>query len=135
MAMTWKQVSRLGCKLPEVEEGIWFRTPALKVRGKSFCRLREDAETIVFILESVDEQEFLIESQKKIFFITDHYRGYAAVCARLSALTPPVCEDRLRKSWLNKAPKKLVKEFLAADGGTPEQLVAKSARRRARSNR
>jgi len=138
MAISWKRVSQLGCKLPEVAEDIWFRTPALKVRGKSFCRLREDAETLVFILESVDEQEFLIETQPEIYFITDHYRGYAAVVARLSALTPEECASRLRKSWLNKAPKTLVKQFLAVDRGetqptakpTKRKATKKSARRR-----
>src|ERR687887_106609 len=39
--MTWEQLSRLGRELPEVVEGTWFRTPALKVRGKSFVRLKE----------------------------------------------------------------------------------------------
>ena len=114
MAMTWKQVSKLGCKLPEVVEDIWYRTSALKVAGKGFVRLREDGQNVVFLLESVEEQEFLLETQSRIYHITDHYRGYGAVLARLTALTPPACEARLRKSWLLKAPKKLVKEFLGA---------------------
>jgi hypothetical protein len=38
----WSDVVALGLRLPEVEEGTWFRTPCLRVRKKSFCRMRED---------------------------------------------------------------------------------------------
>jgi hypothetical protein len=56
--MKWEKVAELGVALPEVTEGIWFRTPALQVRGKSFCRLRKEGDVIVFLTENVDEQEF-----------------------------------------------------------------------------
>ncbi len=111
--MTWKQLCKLGRALPEVDEGIWFRTPALKVRGKSFVRLREDNETVVFLVESVDEQEGLIETRPKIYYITDHYRGYPAVLARLAALPVPEARVRLERAWRIKAPKRLVAQLEA----------------------
>jgi hypothetical protein len=37
-------VRRLALALPEVEERTWFRTPAWKVRKKSFARTRLIAE-------------------------------------------------------------------------------------------
>lgn len=107
--MTWKELARLALTLPEVAEGTWFRTPSLEVRGKSFVRLKEDGKNVVFLLESVDEQEFLIEAAPKLFFITDHYRGYPAVLARLSALRPSEAKRRLIVAWRQKAPKKLLK--------------------------
>lgn len=109
--MKWEQICKIGRELPEVVEDIWFRTPALKVRGKSFVRLKEDGESVVFLLESVDEQEFLIEAQSDIYFITDHYRGYPAVLARLAALRVPECRLRLERAWRLKAPKSLVKQL------------------------
>ncbi|TKC90777.1 MmcQ/YjbR family DNA-binding protein [Polyangium fumosum] len=109
--MKWEQVSKLARELPEVVEDIWFRTPAMKVRGKGFCRLREEGDVIVFLTESVDEQAFLIENRPDIYFITDHYRGYAAVLARLPALTVPECRLRLERAWRLKAPKALLKAF------------------------
>ena len=112
--MKWEQLVQLGCELPEVEEGIWFRTPALKVRGKSFVRLKEDGESVVFILGSVDEQEFLTKAQPGIYFITDHYRGWPAVLARLAQLRVPECRLRLEQGWRLKAPRALVKQLDAA---------------------
>lgn len=122
--MNWEQLCKLGLALPEVVEDIWYRTPALKVRGKAFVRLKEDGESVVFLLESVEEQELLIEAQPDIYFITDHYRGYPAVLARLSALRAPECRVRLERAWRLKAPKTLVKQL---DQGP----AAKPPRRRA----
>ncbi|WP_437568587.1 MmcQ/YjbR family DNA-binding protein [Sorangium sp. So ce542] len=109
--MNWEQLCKLGLALPEVVEDVWYRTPALKVRGKAFVRLKEDGQSVVFLLESVDEQEFLIEAQPDIYFITDHYRGYPAVLARLSALRAPECRMRLERAWRLKAPKTLAKQL------------------------
>jgi hypothetical protein len=127
--MKWEQLSKLGQELPEVVEDIWFRTPALKVRGKSFVRLKEDGRSVVFLLESVDEQEFLIEAQADIYFITDHYRGYPAVLARLSALRLPEARMRLERAWRLKAPKKLVAAFDANPGVRGEREPARARSR------
>jgi hypothetical protein len=129
MGMTWDALADLGVRLPEVVRDIWFRTPALKVRGKSFVRLKEDGKSVVFLLESVDEQEFLIEARPKLYFITDHYRGYPAVLARLDALTPAECRLRLERGYRLKAPKTLVKLL---DGGAPATSAPARPRRAAK---
>lgn len=135
MALTWKALCKLGLSLPEVVEDIWFRTPALKVRGKSFVRLKEDGESVVFLLESVDEQEFLIEAQPNVYFITDHYRGYPAVLARLAALSSAECRLRLERAYRLKAPKSLLKkpntETTKKRPATARSSAARKAKRRA----
>ena len=119
--MKWEQLVKIGCELPEVEEGIWFRTPALKVRGKSFVRLKEDGQSVVFLLDSVDEQEFLTMAQSELYFITDHYRGYPMVLARLSKLPVAECRRRLEQGWRLKAPKKLVAQLQPAQSKPPRR--------------
>lgn len=116
MSIRWDQLCKLGLALPEVVEDIWYRTPALKIRGKAFVRIKEDGQSVVFLLESVDEQEALIEARPDIYHITDHYRGYAAVMARLSALSTAECRLRLERAWRLKAPRTLVKQL---DGQAP----------------
>ena len=116
--MTWEQLCKLGLQLPEVVEDIWYRTPALKVRGKAFVRLKEDGESVVFLLDSVDEQEFLIAAMPSVYFITDHYRGYPAVLAKLSALRTPEARLRSDQAWEIKAPKSLARQRV---GGPPDR--------------
>ena len=109
--MNWAQLCKLGHALPEVDEGIWYRTPCLEVRGKRFVRLKEDGVTVVFILESVDEQDALIEGNPEVYFITDHYRGWPAVLARLAKLRVGEARVRLERGWRLKAPRALLTAF------------------------
>jgi hypothetical protein len=106
--VNWKQLVALGRALPEVKEGIWYRTPSLEVRGKSFIRLKEDGENVVFLVDSIDEQEALIAALPDVYFITDHYRGSTAVLARLATLTATEARVRLERAWRKKAPKALL---------------------------
>ena len=55
--MKWEQLCKLGRELPEVDEWIWYRTPSLAVRRKSFVRLEEDGTSVVFLVDDVDEQQ------------------------------------------------------------------------------
>jgi hypothetical protein len=109
--MTWKQLCKLGRALPEVVEESWYGTPALKVRSKGFCRLKENGQDVVFMLESVEEQEALIDARPALYFITEHYRGWASVLARLTVLDVAECRVRLERGWRLKAPRALVKAF------------------------
>jgi hypothetical protein len=109
--LKWEKLVELGRELPEVDEGIWFRTPCLRVREKSFARLKEDGKSVVFLLASLEEQEILIEAQSDIYFITDHYKGWPAVLARLAKLRPAECRYRLEQAWRSKAPRRLVAEL------------------------
>ena len=109
--MNWAALVKLGCELPEVAEGQWYRTPALMVRGKGFVRLKEDGKSVVFLLEHLGEQQALIASQPELYFITDHYRKTAAVLAHLSALRVGDVRWRLEQAWRVKAPQPLVREY------------------------
>jgi hypothetical protein len=107
--MKWPQLVKLGRALPEVVLDSWYGTPALKVRGKGFVRLKEDGADVVFVTDGVDEQEALCEARPDVFHITDHYRGHPAVLARLAALTPADARARLEVAWRRKAPAALVR--------------------------
>jgi len=43
----WKTVVELGLKLPLVEEGLWMKSPCLRVKTRCFVRVWEDLETLV----------------------------------------------------------------------------------------
>jgi len=124
--MTWQQLCDLGGELPEVVEGMWFRTPSLEIRGKSFVRLKEDGESVVFLTDSVDEQQFLIRSRPSIYFITPHYSGYPAVLARLKTFSKSEARLRLEVAWRVRAPRTLVRQLDAAGA---EQTKTRKARK------
>lgn len=95
--------------LPETEEGLWYGTPAFKVRGKGFTRLK-DAGALVLMCP-LDEKELLLEAAPDIFFETDHYKGWPAILVRLAAISPEELRLRLERSWRQKAPKRLIEQL------------------------
>ena len=101
--------------LPGVEEGTWFGTPALKVAGKGFLRLR--APDILVLLCPHEEKEMLLAAAPEIYFETDHYKGWPALLARLPKLTPDELRHRIERAWRHKAPKTLVRERDGAPSG------------------
>jgi hypothetical protein len=103
------RVRAAAAHLPEVEESTWVGTPSLKVRGKSFARLK-DADTLV-VLCTLDEKEMLMEVDPEVYFETDHYKGWPAVLVRLRRIKAPQLRHRLEQAWRLKAPKRLVAEF------------------------
>jgi len=108
-----KRVARIGhaLGLPELSEGTSYGTPALKVRYKSFTRLK-DPETLVLLIP-LEQKEFLMEVAPEIYFETDHYRGWPAVLVRLAAISDEELSQRLIDSWRHKAPKRLAKAFFS----------------------
>jgi hypothetical protein len=103
------RVRTAAARLPEVEESTWYGTPALKVGGKGFARLK-DAETLV-VLCALDEKEVLMEADPEVYFETDHYKGWPAVLVRLENVSASQLRHRLEQAWRFRAPKRLVADF------------------------
>jgi hypothetical protein len=122
--VTWESVLQAGLRLPAVEEGVSYGTPALRVRGKLFVRLKEDGETIV-LRTDLAERDHLIAAAPGLFFLTDHYRDYPWVLVRLSAVDPADLETLLSDAWRRVAPKTLVR---ARDTGATEPQKKRARR-------
>ena len=100
-----------GRRLPEVEEGTWFRTPCLRVRKKSFCRMKEDGETLVVRVVDLEDKEALLRSDPEVFFTTPHYDGYAYVLVRLARADPAMLAELIEDAWRLSAPKRVLAAY------------------------
>lgn len=114
---TWDTVRASARALPGVEEGTSYGTPALKVRGKLFIRLKEDGETIVVRTDSF-ERDHLLRTSPGTFFITDHYRDYPWVLVRLGNVEDGQLRDLVESAWRRTAPKRLRDDLDAQRPGT-----------------
>ena len=91
--------------LAEVERSTSYRTPALKVGGKSFVRLKD--KDVLVLLCPMEQKTLLMEISPDIYFETDHYIGYSAVLVRLDKIDDEELSLRLEDAWTFKAPKRL----------------------------
>ena len=108
---TWDEVIALcEAELPEVERSTSYGTPALKVKGKLFARLKEDEERIVIFVDFI-EREAMTQENPDAYIVTDHYRDYPMMLIDLDAVADDELREVLIESWRRRAPKKLLAEF------------------------
>ncbi|MDB5445591.1 MAG: hypothetical protein JWQ97_908 [Phenylobacterium sp.] len=112
--MTVDEMREIVLAFPGVEEGMSYGSPAFKVNGKFFTRLRRDDQSVVLMGVSFDEREMLMEAESKTFHFTAHYKDYPCVLARIATLHPGSFRNFLERRWRTIAPKKLVKDWDAA---------------------
>jgi len=108
--ITLDQVRRIALSLPEAEEGTSYGTPAFKVRGKLFVRLRPEGELLVVKVDR-DERAALITSAPDIYSVTDHYRNYPWILVSLANVSIAELEERVTDAWRMTAPAKLRAQF------------------------
>jgi hypothetical protein len=113
---TWDDVVEIGTRLPGVEVGTSFRTPALRVRGKGMCRLRTNPDALVLRVADLGEREALLQGQPDVFFSTPHYDGYPYVLVRLQLVDPVELGELLEEAWRVFAAKRVVKAYDAERG-------------------
>ena len=60
-------------------------------------------------VSSIDERDMLIEAEPSLFHVTDHYRDYPMVLARLGKLDVGTLKAMLERRWREIYPKKMLK--------------------------
>jgi hypothetical protein len=117
--VTIETVRRLVLALPEVEEtasrspGIWFGTPAFKVRGKLITCPRPEGDVLV-VKVGDGYREALLETRPDTFYITPHYAGSPYLLVRMAMVEEDELRGLLVDAWRLSAPKRLVVAFDAA---------------------
>jgi hypothetical protein len=96
--VTFETVRRIGLAFPNTEEGTSYGTPALKVKGKLFSRLKEDGESIVIHMP-FERRDDMMKEDPDAYYITDHYRKYPYMLVRLSKISEQALSDLLQGSY------------------------------------
>ena len=101
-ASVFSRVRQFGLKLPNVEEGTSFGSPALKVGGTMFACIptnkQAEPDSIVVRL-SFTERDLRLSFAPSIYYIKPHYDGYTCVLARVKLLDDDALKELLETSW------------------------------------
>jgi hypothetical protein len=124
-------VRRLALALPETSEKIrtqgdvhWRVKDKLFVwerplRKSDLAALGDAAPTGTILgvrVADVGVKEVLVEAQPEIYFTTPHFSGYPAVLVKLDTIDLAELEEIIVEAWLNRAPARLAKTYLEAEG-------------------
>lgn len=109
--MTREEVRDLLLALPDTEEGTSYGYPSFKAGGKFLTRIRDEDDSLVVYVPSTDERDMLIEAEPQTFHLTDHYRSYPIVLARIAGVDPAWLKAHMIRRWRRVASKKVVKAW------------------------
>lgn len=96
--MTFRSVRPIGLRLPGVEEGTMYGTPALKLGKRLIACIASNkaAEPGTLVVRTDFEQrDALIEEAPDTYYLKEHYKTYPVVLVRLSKVSPDAIRDLL----------------------------------------
>jgi len=116
----WKQIVAKASRWPGTTVDTWYRTDALKVGGKGFCRMWSEREyvrneisdtEVLVVMCDVDEKPDLIEASNGLLFETPHYEGHGVVLISLADADLDDVLGYLEDAYRLKASPALLREF------------------------
>jgi hypothetical protein len=87
--------------------------PAYRIGKKFFTRVRDEDDSLVVYVDSIDERDMLVESDPALFHFTDHYRDWPIVLVRLQKASAKLVRAMLDRRFRVIATKKLLAEWEA----------------------
>jgi hypothetical protein len=130
-----KQFHDVVMSFPETETGTSYGHPSYKSFGKFLTRLRTEDDSVVLGCVPLDEREMLLEADPETFHLTDHYRNYSYVLARLKRLDAKTLRGYLTRQWRHNAPKKWLKAWDEGQMPAPAAKASAKAKRKAGSRK
>jgi hypothetical protein len=100
--VTFDIVREIGLKLPDVEEGTMYGSPALKVRGNllTCLAIHKSAEPGTLAVRiDFDQRAGLLDEAPETYYLTEHYVNYPVVLVRLSQIRSDQLRDLLGSAW------------------------------------
>lgn len=99
---------KIALSLPGATETLWFNKPAVFIHGQFLTKVHDKEEAMVLRVGSMEMRDMMLEAEPSLFYITDHYRSFPFVLARLSALDKKTLKTMLvgRAAQLAAMPQK-----------------------------
>ncbi|MBV8978038.1 MAG: MmcQ/YjbR family DNA-binding protein [Alphaproteobacteria bacterium] len=107
MSVSKAQYQKIALSFPGAIAASSYGKPSVLIGKKFFTRWRDEENSIVLIVDSIDERDMLLEADPKTFFITEHYRNYPSVLANASKIDAKTLRGMLERRWQKLAPKRL----------------------------
>jgi hypothetical protein len=107
---------KIALAIPGAYEKLWFHKPAVFAHDRFLTKVHHKEEAMVLQVGSMEMRDMMLEAEPRLFYITDHYRNFPFVLARLTALTPKALKEMLtgRARQLAEMPKKKAKKAAPA---------------------
>ncbi len=95
MPLTRAEARKIALAVEGASEGPYFGKPAVFVAEKFLTRVHTKEEAMVLAVGSMEMRDVMLEAEPKLFYITDHYKKFPYLLARLSKLDKATLKELL----------------------------------------
>jgi hypothetical protein len=100
MPLTRAEARKIALSFEGTSEGPYFNKPAIFFGETFLTRVHTKEEAMVLAIGSMEMRDMMLEAEPKLFYITDHYRKFPYLLARLSKLDKTVLKELLNARLL-----------------------------------
>ena len=100
MPLTRAEARKIALSFDGATEGPYFGKPAVFVAEKFLTRVHTKEEAMVLAIGSMEMRDVMLEAEPRIFYITDHYKSFPYLLARLSKLDKTTLKELLNARLL-----------------------------------
>ena len=119
MPLTKAEARKIALSFDGASEGPYFGKPAIFVNEEYLTRVHDKEDAVVLRTGSIEMRDVMLEAEPKLFYITDHYKSFPVILARLAKLDRKALQDllaarvsRITEKTAKKRPKKPVAKKL-----------------------
>jgi hypothetical protein len=105
MPLTRVEARKIALSFDGASEGPYFGKPAIFVAEKFLTRVHTKEEAMVLAIGSMEMRDVMLEAEPGLFYITDHYKNFPYLLARLARLDKKTLQDLLNARLLQIAAK------------------------------
>jgi len=87
------EARKIMLSIPGTDERLWFNQPSVFIHDRFLAKTHHKEDAVTLQVGSMEMRDMMLEAEPKLFYITDHYRNFPFVLARLSALTPTLLKQ------------------------------------------
>ena len=106
MPLTKAEARKIALSVEGATEGPYFGKPAVFVAEKFLTRVHTKEDAMVLHIGSMEMRDVMLEAEPKLFYITDHYKSFPYLLARLSKLDKATLKELLNARLLQIEAKK-----------------------------
>jgi hypothetical protein len=108
MPLTKTEARRIMLATKGVSEGPYFGKPSVFYGDAFVARVHDKEEAVALRVGTIEMRDVMLEAEPKLFYVTEHYKPWPMLLARLKVLTSKTLKDLVaaRMIEIDAKPKK-----------------------------
>ena len=130
MPLTKAEANKILLSIDGTSEGEHYRQPAIFIGEEFLTRIHHKEDAVVILTGSVEMRDVMLEAEPKLFYITEHYKPWPMLLARLAVLDRTTLKELIaaRMGEIDAKAKKKKKTAPSVKKAVKKKAVKKKAR-------